>query len=50
MRSVLYGVGVYDAPTILVVVLTLSTVTLLATIMPTSRVARIDPAETLREE
>ena len=50
MRSVLYGVGVYDAPTILVVVLTLSAVTLLATIVPTLRVARIDPAKTLREE
>ena len=50
MRSVLYGVGVYDAPTILLVVLTLSAVTLLATIVPTLRVARIDPARTLREE
>jgi putative ABC transport system permease protein len=50
MRSVLYGVGVYDARTILVVVLTLSVVTLLATIVPTLRVARIDPARTLREE
>ncbi len=50
MRSVLYGVGVYDAPTILVVVLTLSAVTLVATIVPTLRVARIDPAKTLREE
>ena len=50
MRSVLYGVGVYDAPTILVVVLTLSAVTFLATIVPTLRVARIDPAKTLREE
>ena len=50
MRSVLYGVGVYDAPTMLVVVLTLSAVTLLATIIPTLRVARIDPAKTLREE
>ncbi len=50
MRSVLYGVDVYDVPTILVVVLTLSSVTLLATIVPTLRVARIDPAKTLREE
>jgi ABC-type antimicrobial peptide transport system permease subunit len=50
MRSVLYGVGVYDAPTMLVVVLTLSAVTLLATTVPTLRVARIDPARTLREE
>jgi putative ABC transport system permease protein len=50
LRSVLYGVGVYDAPTILVVALTVSAVTLLATIAPTLRVARIDPANTLREE
>jgi predicted permease len=50
MRSVLYGVDVYDVPTILVVVLTLSVVTLLATTAPALRVARIDPAKTLREE
>jgi macrolide transport system ATP-binding/permease protein len=50
MRSVLYGVDVYDAPTIVVVVLTLSAVTLVATIAPALRVARIDPARTLREE
>jgi hypothetical protein len=50
LRSVLYGVGVYDAPTILVVALTVSVVTLLATIAPTLRIARIDPANVLREE
>jgi hypothetical protein len=50
MRSVLFGVEVYDAPTIFVVALMLSVVTLLATIMPALRVARIDPAKTLREE
>jgi hypothetical protein len=50
MRSVLYGVEVYDMPTILLVVLTLSAVTLLATTVPALRVARIDPAKALREE
>jgi ABC-type antimicrobial peptide transport system permease subunit len=50
MRSVLYGVGVYDAPTIAAVVLTLAAVTLLATTIPVLRIARIDPATTLREE
>jgi predicted permease len=50
MRSVVYGVGVYDASTLSVVVLTLSAVTLLATAVPALRVARIDPAKTLREE
>ncbi len=50
MRSVLYGVGVYDASTIVAVVLTLATVILIATTVPTLRVARIDPAQTLRDE
>ena len=50
MRSVLYGVGFYDYPTILVVVATLVSVILIAVILPTLRIARIDPAETLREE
>jgi predicted permease len=50
MRSVLYGVGVYDAPTLATVVLTLGLVTLLATTLPTLRIAKIDPANTLREE
>jgi ABC-type antimicrobial peptide transport system permease subunit len=50
MTSVIYGVGVYDVTTILVVVLTISTVTLLATIIPALRIASIDPAKTLREE
>ena len=50
MRSVLYGVGVYDGATIVTVVLTLAAVTLLATTIPVLRVARIDPARTLREE
>ena len=50
MRSVLYGVGVYDLPTILTVVLLLAFVTLIATTVPTLRIARIDPAKTLRDE
>ena len=50
IRSVLYGVGVYDASTIVAVVLTLATVILIATTVPTLRVARIDPAQTLRDE
>jgi predicted permease len=50
MRSVLYGVGVYDAPTILTVVLILTSVTLISTTVPTLRIARIDPAKTLRDE
>jgi predicted permease len=50
MRSVLYGVGFYDAATLAAVVLTLALVTLLATTLPTLRIANIDPAHTLREE
>ena len=50
MRSVIYGVGVYDAPTLAVVLLTLALVTLLATALPTLKIAKIDPANTLREE
>jgi ABC-type antimicrobial peptide transport system permease subunit len=50
MRSVLYGVGVYDTATMLGVAVTLATVALLATIAPALRVTRIDPAKTLREE
>lgn len=50
MRSVLYGMSVYDGPTMIGVVLTLAAVTLLAASIPVLRVARIDPAKTLREE
>jgi predicted permease len=50
MRSVLYGVGFYDAATIVVVVAILAVVTLVAVTVPTLRIARIDPAETLRDE
>jgi predicted permease len=50
MQSVLYGVGVYDLPTIVAVLLTLSAVTLAATILPTLRIAGFDPARILRDE
>jgi hypothetical protein len=50
MHSVLYGVNVYDVPTIFSVVLMLASVTLIATTVPTLRIARIDPAKTLRDE
>ena len=50
MRSVLYGVGVYDVTTIASVVMALAVVTLLAATMPVLRIARINPATTLRDE
>jgi predicted permease len=50
LHSVLFGVGVYDLPTILTVVLTLASVTLIAATLPTLRIAGIDAAKTLRDE
>ena len=50
MSSVLYGVQVYDAPTLAAVIATLAAVTLLAVTLPTLRIAKIDPAKTLRED
>ena len=50
MRSVLYGVSVYDTATLAAVVFTLALVTALATAVPALRIARIDPVNTLREE
>jgi ABC-type lipoprotein release transport system permease subunit len=50
MGSVLYGIGVYDAPTIAAVVLTLTAVAVLATTIPVLKIARVNPAQTLRED
>lgn len=50
MRSALYGVGLYDATTMTIVVMILVIITLLATILPALRITRIDPAKTLREQ
>lgn len=50
MRGVLYGVGVYDATTLVAVAITLALVAALATVIPTLRIAKIDPATTLRED
>ena len=50
ISSWLYGVGVYDPATLAAVVFTVVSVTVLATILPTLRIAQIDPASTLREE
>ena len=49
MRSVLYGVGVYDPTTMVAVVLTLCAVTVFAT-TPILKIARIDPVRALREQ
>jgi predicted permease len=50
MRSVVFGIGVYDAPTLSAVALTLIAVALMATILPALKIAKIDPAKTLRDE
>jgi ABC-type antimicrobial peptide transport system permease subunit len=50
MRSVLYGVSVYDPETLVGVLLIFAAVTLLAATLPVLRIARIDPATTLRSE
>lgn len=50
MRSVVFGIGVYDASTLSTVVLTLMVVAVTATILPALRIAKIDPAKTLRDE
>ena len=50
LRSALYGVGVYDAPTLAGVVLVLFVIALAAAALPALRVAKIDPSRTLREE
>ena len=50
LRKVLYGVGAYDTATLAAVVLTLALITVLAATFPVLRIARIDPARTLRDE
>jgi len=50
MRSVVFGIGVYDASTLSAVVITLALVVLAATILPALKVAKIDPAKILRDE
>ena len=50
MRSVVFGVPVYDPVTLVATVVTLGVVAILASALPTLRIARIDPASTLRQE
>jgi predicted permease len=50
MRNAIFGVGVYDASTLLTVVSALALVVSAATIVPALRIAKIDPAKVLRDE
>jgi putative ABC transport system permease protein len=48
IASLVYGVGLLDAATYIVVIAIVTTIGLLATIIPARRIARIDPAKALR--
>jgi predicted permease len=50
LRSQLFGVAVYDPLTLCAVSALLAVVAVLAAVLPTVRIAKIDPAETLRAE
>jgi macrolide transport system ATP-binding/permease protein len=50
MRSVIYGVSVYDVTTLVMVMIALLIVTILGIALPILKIAKIDPANTLREE
>jgi predicted permease len=50
LKSQLYGVGLYDPLTLIAVPSLLAVVATVASCVPTWRVTRIDPAETLRAE
>jgi putative ABC transport system permease protein len=50
LRSELYGIGQYDPLTLTVVPLILVAISAAASYLPTLRIARIDPARTLRME
>jgi ABC-type antimicrobial peptide transport system permease subunit len=50
LRSLLFGISASDGPTILVVVVTMTTVVVAATYLPALRASRIDPMLALRQE
>jgi predicted permease len=50
MKSSIYGVGTYDPVTLVTVPLVLLGIAAAASVLPALRIARIDPAETLRAE
>jgi ABC-type antimicrobial peptide transport system permease subunit len=50
LQNQLYGVRTYDPVTLAVVPVLLAGIALAASFLPTLRIARIDPAETLRME
>ncbi len=50
MKAFIYGIGMYDPPTLLGTVLLLAVVAFAATFLPARRIAHIDPTTILREE
>jgi predicted permease len=50
MKSAIYGVTTYDPVTLISVPMLLLTIAAVASLLPALRIARIDPAETLRSE
>ena len=50
MKSAIYGVSTYDPVTLVTVPLVLVAIAAAASLLPALRIARIDPAETLRTE
>ncbi|HJT16840.1 MAG TPA: ABC transporter permease [Thermoanaerobaculia bacterium] len=50
MRSVIFGIQIYDPATLAGTVVTLGVLAVLASVLPALRIARIDPASTLRSE
>ncbi len=49
-RSLLYGIGPNDAPTLIAVVAFLGTVSLCASLVPAWRAARVDPSSSVRAD
>jgi len=50
LAKLLFGVGRYDAPTLVTVPLVLGAVTLVASWIPARRAMRLDPVRAIREE
>jgi len=50
MKGFIYGIGMYDPPTLIGTALVLAVVAVAATFLPARRISRIDPTTILREE
>ncbi len=50
LKSEVYGIGVYDPATMMAAPGLLAVIAIAASLLPSLRISRIDPAETLRSE